>query len=120
MGQEKRRCIRLDIDLPVSFDIRGTQKNQVITSTLNISATGLSFLTREYLKAGQELTLLVGIAKGQRVRLPAVVRWVKESFEIGGSEYLVGLQIDDRAEEEQRKFVLFVAQEMIRRSKLAS
>ena len=119
MGQEKRRCIRLNIELPVSFDIRSIQGHQAITSTLNISATGLSFMTREPLKAGQELNLVVGIGKDERVYLPATVRWIKESLEYGGTEYLVGLQIDDKAGDEQKKFVLFVAQEMIRRANLA-
>ncbi|HSA31563.1 MAG TPA: PilZ domain-containing protein [Candidatus Omnitrophota bacterium] len=119
MGQEKRRCLRLDIELPVSFDIRSSQRHQAITTTLNVSATGLSFLTREPLKVGQSLILVVGLGKGQRTRLPATVRWIKESFEIGGPEYLVGMQLDDKAEDEQKKFVLFVAQEMIRRANLS-
>lgn len=119
MGQEKRRCARLDIELPVSFDIRSIQGHQAITSTLNISATGLRFKTREPLKAGQDLKIVVGLGKDGRVCLPATVRWVKESLEYGGTEYLVGLQIDDKAGEDQKKFVLFVAQEMVRRANLA-
>ena len=109
MGQENRRVQRLEIALSLSFKVVPTQQYVSLATTVNISATGLCFVTKEKLHPGQDLIVQVTLSKFENVILPIQVVWVKEQFTFMQEEYAVGVKVKDSVDPDVAKFVKFFA-----------
>ena len=86
--EEKRRSVRVDVSLPMSYQVKGEQKFGN-TLTRNLSATGASFLTDGFIKPNTHLALNINILKRSFSAL-GTVRWssVLPHFD----KYQVGLE----------------------------
>lgn len=109
--REKRRNHRMNVEIPVSFEI-GDPKWLVFATTLDVSATGLSLKLNEPLAVGQVLALTVGLADDRMVKVGAQVIWVKERKGENGTGYHVGVKIIDKMDQDEIDFVRFVAKKM--------
>ncbi len=110
--REKRRFHRMNIEIPVSFEM-GDPKWLVFATTLDISATGLSLKVDSPVAVGQVLTLTVGLDDDKLVKVDAQVIWVKEKKDEQTTCYRVGLKIIDKMDQGEIDFVKFVAQKML-------
>lgn len=112
--QEKRRCHRFNIELPVWFKSCSVGDDMVaIASTMDISATGMSFVAKEELEKGQELLLQVKLPSDETLTVKTRVIWIREDFGAAIREYRVGLQVVEPVRNDESKFVKFVAAQMI-------
>jgi len=109
---EKRRYHRMEVKLPVSFELDETQ-SLVVSTTLDISATGISLALEEPLEVGRALTLTICIEDDKILKIGAKVVWVKELKKAGKKNYRVGLKITDTMDQDEIEFVRFVAKTMI-------
>ncbi|MFA5088749.1 MAG: PilZ domain-containing protein [Candidatus Omnitrophota bacterium] len=110
---DKRRCHRLNVELPASFKISDAQKHVSLATILDISALGICLTSKERLVAGQELQLQVILPVNERIVLQAKVIWVKELIAYDVREYKVGIQIIDRVGTDEAKFIKFFADQFL-------
>jgi len=110
---DKRRCHRLKVELPASFKASDEHKNLSIASTIDVSAIGICLISKEKLAVGQELPLHVTLPDDRRLTLNVKVIWVKEEIVSDINEYKMGIKINDGMKADEKKFVKFVAKEMI-------
>lgn len=108
---EKRLYHRMKISIPVSFEI-GPDNRLIISSTLDISATGLSFQMKEAVQIGEVLKISLGVDETKIVKVDAKVVWVKEIKSVESLEYMVGVKVVDRMDQDEIEFVKFVAKKM--------
>ena len=71
--EEKRRSVRLDVSLPLRYEVRGEQKFGN-TLTRNLSATGASFLVDGFIKPNSHLALDINILK-RSISAIGTVKW---------------------------------------------
>jgi len=109
--KEKRRYHRMNIQIPVSFEI-GEPKWLVLASTLDISATGLSVQLNEPVAVGQMLSLTIGLDDQRMVKVSAQVIWIKEKKGPQDKQYQIGLKIVDKMDQDEIDFVRFIAKKM--------
>ena len=115
---DKRRSHRLNIQLPVRFQIDGLDhplSDEV--AVLNINAKGICFVVAEDVSAGQDLLLSVSLPDGQDLKIRTKVIWVKE-MEKGKRS--VGVQVQDVDQGDEAKFVRFYANKLLEISKSES
>jgi len=108
---EKRLYHRMKIEVPVCFE-RGNQKDLGMASTLDISATGLSFQLKEPLTIGETLRLTIGIDEDKSVKVQARVMWLKEKIVKDQKVYTAGLKVVDKMDQDEMEFVRFIARKM--------
>ena len=108
---ERRRCHRMDIELPLSFKAMKIQRHISVGLTVNISAVGLCFQTTENLITGQPLTLTVQLPSEEKVDLNTQIMWVRESGYIS-RDYFVGVKIQEPLNDDAKTFVKFCAERM--------
>jgi hypothetical protein len=101
----------MNIEVPVCFEL-GKEKELIISSTLDISATGLSLKMKESLAVGEVLKITMNTDETKIVKVDAQVMWIKENKGEGGVGYLIGLKIVDKMDQDEIEFVRFVAQQM--------
>ena len=106
---EKRRCHRVNIELPVCFELLGAM---YLAKTVDISATGLCILSRQELKIGDKVTVQVTLPGLARVILDVKVIWVRTKGASLIDEYRMGLQIVKTAKSDQEKYVRFYARQL--------
>jgi len=109
--KERRRCHRMDIELPVNFRVTKLQRHLSVGLTINISAVGLCFQTTEQVSAGNELTLTIQLPTDEKLELNTLVMWVRESGYIS-RDYFVGVRIEEPLNDDAKKFVKFCAERM--------
>lgn len=110
--QEKRRCHRIGIELPASYQASQAFRSISIATTLDISATGLCLLTREPLLVGQEIALQITLPVEGRIIVNVRVIWVKEIYTAMTTEFQIGLQIIEPMRADERAFVRFYAKQL--------
>jgi len=109
--KERRRCYRLQMELPVSFRASKYQRHISLGLTQNISATGLCFLTTQGVEVGQELKLDIQIPPEQKLTLTTEVVWVRETGYIS-RDYYIGVRLKEPVDEDAHQYVRFCAQSM--------
>ena len=113
VDKDKRRYHRMNVAIPMSFRVPPKEKI-VSTATLDISGTGVAFVTTEALKARQELLLYLQLAPGEKVEIHAqVVHVVPEANPAGRSQYRVSVKIVDPIKFDERRFVKFYSDKLI-------
>ena len=104
--EEKRRFVRLERELPLTFERRGptgTLRGKGITK--NISPTGLCLLAKSPLGVGEKITITLTLPKHpQPVSLEARVKWVRPRDK---SSYESGVEISSVTETNQNHYLLF-------------
>ena len=74
---EKRRYHRMKIEIPMNYRIP-PEDNFNITTTLDISGTGIAFTSNTELKIGWEVFMHLLLSEEQEIELRAEVVWVKK------------------------------------------
>ncbi|MCB9771344.1 MAG: PilZ domain-containing protein [Candidatus Omnitrophica bacterium] len=91
--QDKRRSFRLPVELPTSFKVYEEQTHVSLGMVNEISALGFSFTTKEFISAGQELSMVLRFPDGQRVTLPVKTVWSRQESYVDMPEYMVGVKL---------------------------
>ena len=111
MPQDRRRCNRVTIELPVTFKASPYQQHISIGITQNISATGLCFTSTDKLDRGQDVSVEIRIPPGVRVKLDTTVIWVRDALTISG-DYVIGVRMKEPVNDQARRFIQFCAKKM--------
>ncbi len=111
--QDRRRCHRIDAELPIAFRASRYQRHISVGLTQNVSATGLCFLSTQGVDVGQDLSLEIQIPPGDKLNLNTTVVWVRETGYIS-RDYLIGVRLREPVDEDARKFIRFCARELSR------
>ena len=109
--QDRRRCYRLDTQLPVTFQASKFQQHVSVGISQNISATGLCFTSTDRVDKGQDLVLEVRLPPGEKVKLNTEVVWVRDAGTIS-RDYLIGVRLKEPVDDNARKFIRFCARKM--------
>lgn len=113
---DSRHCHRLNVELPVSFETPYQQEATSLAATLDISATGMSLITKERLDKGQELALRVGLNKGEPLTIHVEVVRVEDVNQLGHlgglKEFKVGLKIVEPMQADEKLFVKYFAEQL--------
>lgn len=110
--QDKRRCHRLDIELPATVSFSDKQQQVEVAITINVSATGIRILTKEKIEKQQKLIITVKLPEEGKVVVHAEVIWVKEVPLYSRTEYQAGIKLDDSMPADEEKFVRYYAREL--------
>ena len=103
-GNEKRRYHRMKMEIPMSFRIPPDEKIHS-TTTLDISGTGVSFVTDDQLQEKQELLIYLLLPEEGKTEIHAkVIRSEKE-----GERNRVAVRLTDTIKFDEKKFVDFYA-----------
>lgn len=110
--KDQRRCLRFSIELAAVYKKPGEDdfSNAV---TLDISATGICFVSDEELEPGLELMMKIQLPPNETVVLKTQVIWVKSLFGSGAHEFRVGVKIMEPIQFDESKFVKFCARMML-------
>ncbi|MCK5580820.1 MAG: PilZ domain-containing protein [Candidatus Omnitrophica bacterium] len=117
MSRDKRRCTRFEIDLPVSFKITPKCASISLGTTIDISATGFRLCCREQLKVGHHMLIALTLPNNETLKLRVKVAWVQNAYFEAYlmSEFIMGLRIQEPLGDDERRYVKFCAQELIKR-----
>ena len=110
---EKRRYHRFSVQLPCSFKSPNSVSSIATATTLDISALGLCFTSKEELKMGQALPLEITLPDNERIMIYVEVVWVKESDVLTYSEYTTGVKILEPMRGDEPKFIKFYAAKLL-------
>ena len=113
---DQRRTHRLPIELAVTFHPLDQEDIVAFATTMDISATGLSLLTKEPLAKGQKLKLQLELPRQKRITIHGEVVRVEEKKEMGFlgglNEFKIGIKIVDPIWGDEAAYVRFVAEKM--------
>ena len=102
---EKRRYHRMKIVVPMSFRLPPENKT-LVTSTLDISGLGVSFVTDKALKVRQELLMYLSLPGEEKVETHARIVRVED---LDPGFYKVSVELVDPIKFDEKKFVKFYA-----------
>lgn len=110
--QEKRRYHRLRVEIPITYTVppRGLTPRE--TATLDISGTGVAFVTGEELKERQELLMYLLLPEQDKIEVHAKVVRSEVVKDAGRSQYRIGVRIVDPIKFDEKKFIKFYAQKL--------
>jgi hypothetical protein len=113
---DHRHTHRIKLSLPVCFQDPKQKEVLAISTTLDISVSGLALVTKEPLEPGQEIALNVELPDAEMVYLDVKVVRVEprvQMAQLGGyKEFLIGLRINEPLTAGAKKFVHFYAQQL--------
>jgi hypothetical protein len=113
---DQRRTHRLAIQLPATFFTPGWDEEVSFASTVDLSATGISFTTKELLIKGQRIKFCLQLPNHRLVTIVGEIIRVVEKKEwafLGGlSEYEVGMKILEPIAGDEVEYVRFLAAKM--------
>lgn len=110
---DKRRCHRINVELPITFKFSEKQKNISLATSVDISALGLRLLTKESLSIDQVILLNIKVGKKENFLIKAKVMWIEEKSILSFKEFLIGVKIIDSMDCDEAKFLKFFATKMI-------
>ncbi len=84
---------------------------------MDVSATGMSFITKEELELRRHLLVEVQ-TPDEKLTLHTQVVWVEGDFSTAVREYRVGLRLVEPLKYDEKKFVRFCAEQMIKHPEL--
>lgn len=108
--QEKRRYVRLNIPLEVSYLIKGKEAAPHKSITKNISPNGARFTVEEELSAGTVLNIDIKIpTKNEPIPIKAKIVWSKKESEQQGKEiYDAGFEFIQIPEQNKQEFFQYL------------
>jgi hypothetical protein len=112
---EKRRFVRLNVGVTVSWNKIGEGKEPVgekDAMVKNISGAGICMIAYRDVKQGEQLNLEMTLPSGKKIAAKGRISWTK-SFEIIGREsnrsYETGVEFIEIRDEDRQAIVDFVA-----------
>lgn len=112
---EKRRYHRMKIEIPMNYRIP-PEDNFNITTTLDISGTGIAFTSNTELKIGWEVFMHLLLSEEQEIELRAEVVWVKETLPEYDEEkpaiFRIGVRILEPIQFDEKQFIKFYTQHL--------
>ena len=113
--EEKRRYHRMKIEIPMNYRIPPEDKFN-ITTTLDISGTGVSFTADTKLKIGWEVFMHLLLSDDQEIELRAEVVSVNEILPEYDEErpclYRTGVRILEPVQFDEKQFIKFYTQHL--------
>lgn len=107
--REKRRFIRFDIALKISYIVQKEPRIERLGTTKDVSASGTQLLTTERLEPGDKLDLKVAIPGALNpVHLNGIVVWSKEIEPEKGLPYSAGIDFKKIEEDNKNTFLKFL------------
>lgn len=107
--QERRRYVRLNIPLEVSYSIQGKEAAQYKAITKNISPNGARFFLEKDLPKGTVLNLNIKIpTRGEPIPIKARIVWSKKEMQQEKSFYDAGFEFSEIPEESKRIFFQYL------------
>lgn len=108
--QEKRRYVRLNIPLEVSYTIEGKEATPRKSITKNISPNGARFTVEEELSVGTVLNIDIKIpTKNEPIPIKAKIVWSKKESEQQGKEiYDAGFEFIQIPEQNKQEFFQYL------------
>jgi hypothetical protein len=109
---EKRRYHRMQVEIPMSFCVP-PRKKKLATTTLDISGTGVAFLTTTALQVRQELLMYLLLPVKQQIEIHGKVVRLELVENSSGPFYRAGVKIMDPIKFDEKKFLKFYAQKLL-------
>lgn len=107
--QERRRYVRLNIPLEVSYIPEGKEGRRLKSITKNISPNGARFVIEDKLPKGAILDLEIKIpTRTEPISIKAKVIWTKEEVEKGKNIYDAGLEFVQISKENKSLFFQYL------------
>ncbi|MBU1913307.1 MAG: PilZ domain-containing protein [Candidatus Omnitrophica bacterium] len=107
--REKRRFIRFDIALKVSYIIRKDPKVEKIGTTKDVSAQGMQLLTGDKLEAGDKVDLKIFVPEALNpAHMKGIVVWSIESGPAKSHSYSSGIDFEKIEEDNKNTFLKFL------------
>ncbi len=107
--QERRRYVRLNIPLEVSYSIQGEKGTRYKSTTKNISPNGVRFVLEKELPAGTILDIgIIVPSKSEPIPIKAKIIWSKKEFEKGKDTYDAGFEFVHIPEESKKEFFQYL------------
>ncbi|MDO8603009.1 MAG: PilZ domain-containing protein [Candidatus Omnitrophota bacterium] len=107
--REKRRFIRFDIALKVSYIIRKELKAEKTGTTKDISAQGMQLLTEEKMETGDKVDLKIFVPEAPNpVHIRGVVVWSGESGIAKRHCHSSGIDFEKIEEDNKNTFLKFL------------
>lgn len=107
--QEKRRYIRLDQELPLTFERKGpagTLRGQ--GTTKNISPTGLCFVTKAVLGIGEKISIFLTLPNIPPLSFEGRITWASPLKAGSFPLHEVGVELSPRADHDHNQYLLFL------------
>jgi len=102
---EKRDKQRSPIELAASFGIPHDSPAIQTALVINMSSGGFCFYSKEKIKIGSIIKLVVDLSPSEKVQVNVKTIWINELQ--GLEKYMVGVQIIDTAGSDLEKFLQF-------------
>ena len=107
--QERRKYVRLNISLDVSYTIEGREGNCYKSITRNISPNGARFAVVEELPKGTVLGINIKIpTRTEPIPVKARIVWSKKEDALGKDMYDAGLEFIQISDESKRVFLQYL------------
>lgn len=108
--QERRKYVRLNMPLEVSYTIEGKEDTPHKSITKNISPNGARFTVEEELSKGTVLNIEIRIpTKDEPIHIKAKIVWSKkESEQEGKKSYDTGFEFIQIPEESKQEFFQYL------------
>jgi len=84
---------------------------------MDVSATGMSFLTKEELELKRHLLVDIQLPD-EKLTLHTQVVWIEGDFQTAVREYKVGLSLVEPLKYDEKKFVKYCAEQMVQHPEL--
>jgi len=107
--REKRRFIRFDIALKVSYIIQKDPRAEKIGTTKDVSAQGMQLLTGDKLEAGDKVDLKIFVPEALNpAHMKGIVVWSIESGPAKSHSYSSGIDFEKIEEDNKNTFLKFL------------
>lgn len=107
--REKRRFIRFDIALKVSYIIQKDPKAEKIGTTRDVSAQGMQLLTGDKLEVGDKVDLKIFVPEALNpAHMKGIVVWSRESDNAKSHSYGSGIDFEKIEEDNKNTFLKFL------------
>jgi len=113
---DKRRCQRFPIEVPATFQLADSDENISFAATVDVSATGLSIITKEPLPKGQQIIINLQFPHHKIWVIHAEVMRVEAKdalmFLGGIMEFKVGIRIVEPIQGDEREYIRYIAEKI--------
>ncbi len=111
---DKRRYVRLDTELALTFERKGLGSLKGEATVKNVSARGLCFVSKISLGVGEKIYMTLTLPKESRpIALEGRVKWVQPLPPI--SSFEIGVELTQTTSVDENQFLLFVCDLMCER-----
>ena len=108
--QDKRRFVRLDKELSLTFERKGpTGILRGEGTTKNVSPTGLCFVTKALLGVGEKIAIALTLPHiPHPLSFEGRIKWTRPLRAKSFSFHEVGVELTHRVESDQNRYLLFI------------